>query len=101
MIWLAKNWRLVAALGLLVAAFGGGLLVRDAFCRAKVAGIEREAEKKRADAVERQLEATRKAQANVIALQSALDSAKEQERALPNGNDCGISAGRVRLLPQR
>ena len=43
----------------------------------------------------------RQAQAQVAAARAALAEAKEAENALPNGDACGLDAGRVRLLPSR
>ncbi|OOY20898.1 hypothetical protein BMI86_10360 [Thioclava sp. DLFJ5-1] len=100
-LWLRANWRLIvlclAALALV--AFGYG--IRDLACKAELSTIRANDLEAKRVALEGQLEATQRAQARVIALQSALDKAKEAERDLPNGTDCGLSAGRVRLLPQR
>lgn len=91
MIWLAKNWRLVAVLGLLVAAFGAGVWGRDAFCRAKVARMQADA----AEATTAALRAERARTANAII--RANDKARqlaEAEAALLNARDARAAAER-------
>jgi hypothetical protein len=77
----------IAAVALLI---WGGWLARGTYERAHTA-----------KALSTQVDAKNAALARITALQSQLDAAKEAEHDLPNGNDIGLSAGRVRLLPQR
>ncbi|PWE48495.1 hypothetical protein DEM26_18275 [Thioclava sp. NG1] len=94
MIWLAKNWRLMAGIALLAASFGAGLWVRDAFCRAKVAQMQTDAAK----ATSAALRAARVRTAHAIT--EANDKARqlaEAESALLTARDARAAAER-RLL---
>lgn len=91
MIWLAKNWRLVAGVALLAAAFGAGVWTRDAFCRAKVAQMQADA----AEATTAALLEERVRTAHAIA--EANDKARQladAEVALLNARDARAAAER-------
>lgn len=55
----------------------------------------------RADAAADAAMVLKQAQADTASARAELNKAKEAERDLPNGNSCGLDAGRVRLLPGR
>ncbi|MEO1950874.1 hypothetical protein [Thioclava sp.] len=91
MIWLAKNWRVVAGVALLAAAFGAGVTVRGAFCRAKVSQMQADA----AGATSAALRVERARTANSIA--EANDKARklaEAEAALLTARDARAAAER-------
>ncbi|OOY16707.1 hypothetical protein [Thioclava sp. DLFJ4-1] len=91
MIWLAKNWRLVASLGLLATAFGAGLWVRDAFCRAKVAQMQANA----AEATSAALRAERVRTAHAIA------EANDKARQLADAEAALLAARDARAAAER
>ncbi|WP_078548520.1 hypothetical protein [Thioclava sp. F36-6] len=91
MIWLAKNWRIVAALGLLAAAFGAGVWVRDAFCRAKVAQMQ-------ADTAEATTAALR---AERVRIAHAIAEANDKARQLAEAESALLTARDARAAAER
>jgi hypothetical protein len=71
---------------------------RDAFWTARIAQANAAAEKVRADAAQAMAAADAAARAEIHALQSRLTAQEQANATLPNGDQCGIDADRLRLL---
>lgn len=63
--------------------------------------VQRAWAEERATRAEIESSQLKRAFADLADARAALAEAKEAERALPNGDDCGLDAARVRLLPGR
>lgn len=73
---------------------------RDAFWRGEIAKANAIAERARADQIAAAAAADREAAEQIARLEDQLDRLERENATLPNGDACGLGAGRVRLLPR-
>lgn len=71
---------------------------RDAFWTAQIEKANAAAEKVRADAAQAMAAADAAARSEIAALQTRLTAQEQANAVLPNGDQCGIDADRLRLL---
>lgn len=91
MIWIMKRWRWVAGVVLLASAFGAGIWVRDAFCRAKVAQMKADS----AEATTAALLAER------VRTASAITEANDKARHLADAEAALLTARDARAAAER
>lgn len=93
-------WRGMARIdGMVEAAREEAFKARDAYWNGEIAKANAIAEKVRADQIEAAAAADRAANDEIRRLEDQLSRLENENARLPNADGCGLSGGRVRLLP--
>jgi len=93
-------WRGIARIdGMVDAAREEATKARDAYWTGEIERANAIAERARADQIEAAAAADRAANDEIRRLEDQLSRLENENARLPNGDGCGLSGGRVRLLP--
>lgn len=93
-------WRGMARIdGMIEAARQAAAAERDAHWRGEIERANAIAERARADQIAAAAAADREAAEQIRRLEDQLDRLERENASLPNGDACGLSRDRVRLLP--
>lgn len=93
-------WRGMAQIdGMVETARAEATKARDAYWTGEIANANAIAEKARADQIEAAAAADRAANNEIRRLEDRLARLENENARLPNADGCGLSGGRVRLLP--
>lgn len=93
-------WRGIARIdGMVDAAREEATKARDAYWTGEIERANAIAERARADQIAAAAAADREAAEQIRRLEDQLDRLERENASLPNGDACGLSRDRVRLLP--
>lgn len=93
-------WRGMARIdGMVETARQEATKARDAYWTGEIAKANAIAEKARADQIAAAAAADREAADQIRRLEDQLDRLERENPGIPNADGCGLSGGRVRLLP--